>query len=163
MKRFALLLVAAPAALPLAAQVSPATPAQTQAAAARSQETNHAQELVDRTLARHPDLLDIELHAVRPGATESTIVAGKRPERIGRKSRDFEVAVARSGIGFVEINKAGDANVEVQIPLLDAAGRTLGSVEVKFRCPSGSGLDESQLRRAAESVRDEMERSASKR
>ena len=75
---------------------------------------------------------------------------------IGRKSREFEVAVARTGIGFVEINKTGDQNVEVQIALLDAAGRAIGSVEVKFPYPAGSGLDENQLRRAGEIVRDEM-------
>src|SRR5437660_576371 len=117
LKTLAFLLMTAPAALPLSAQVI-ATPAP--AAAAAQGQKSYAQELVDRTLARHPDLLDIELHAARPGAAESTIVAGKRPERIGRKSREFEVAVARTGTGFVEINKTGDQNVEVQIPLLDA-------------------------------------------
>src|SRR5262249_35446716 len=65
---------------------------------------------------------------------------------------------ARTGVGVVEINAVGDANVEVQIPLLDAAGRTLGSVEVKFPYPTGSGFDENQLRKAAEIVRDEIAR-----
>ena len=145
------------AAFPIA-QAQTGEPAATEATATPSQAKLYAQELVDRTLARHPELLDVELHAARPGATESTIVAGKRPARIGRKTRDSEVEVARSGVGFVEINKTGDANVEVQIPLLDAAGRTLGSVEVKFPYPTGSGLDTDQLQRAAEIVRDELAR-----
>ncbi len=155
MKRITFLLVAAPIALPLLAQ-TPATPAPTEAAFRQSQARIYAQELVDRTLARHPELLDVELHAVRPGATESTIVAGKRPARFGRKTRDFEIAVARTGTGIVEVNKTGDANVEVQIPLLDAAGRTLGSMELKFPYPTGSGLDTDQLQKAAEMVRDEL-------
>jgi iron complex outermembrane receptor protein len=143
------------AAFPMT-QAQTGEPAATEATATQSEAKPYAQELVDRTLERHPDLLDVELHAVRPGATESTIVAGKRPARIGRKTRASEIEVARTGVGFVEINKTGDANVEVQIPLLDAAGRTLGSVEVKFAYPTGSGLNTDQLRKAAEIVRDEL-------
>src|SRR5258706_16469070 len=67
LKTLAFLLMTAPAALPLWAQ-APATPAPT--AAAQGQKT-YAQELVERTLSRHPDLLDVELHAARPGSTES--------------------------------------------------------------------------------------------
>lgn len=138
------------------AQAQLAVPETTSSAADPAANRTYAQALVERTLARHPELLDIELQATPPGSPDSIIIAGKRPSRIGRKTKPVDYEVFRTGIGFVEINTTGDQNVEVQIPLLDAKNKIVGSVEVKFPYPAGSGLDKQALTKAAEIIRDEL-------
>jgi iron complex outermembrane receptor protein len=151
MIRIAVLLLAVAIAIPLFAQTPATQPATTQDPA-----KTFAQQLVDEMLASRPELLDVEMHATPPGTSESVFIASKRPARVGMKSRPHDIAVFRTGTPLVEVNGSGDQNVEVQLPLLDVGGRTVGSVEVKFPYPPGSGLDSDLLQRRAERIRDEL-------
>ena len=144
MIRSAVLFLAAVVALALAAQ----TPA------AQAPTKTFAQYLVDLTLARHRELLELDVHATPPGSTQSEIIAAKSADRIGHKSDPDDLEVAKTGSPRVEINKTGDYNVEVEIPLLDDRRRTIGSVEMTF--PYVAGFDQEALIKKAEGIRDEL-------
>jgi iron complex outermembrane recepter protein len=158
MVRIAILLLAVGIAIPLFAQTPAAQTPAMQAPTTEASAKTFAQQLVDETLASRPELLDVEMHATPPGSSESVFIASKRPERVGMKSRPHDIAVFRTGTALVEVNAAGDQNVEVQLPLLDVRGRAVGSVEVKFPYPPGSGLDTDLLQKKAERIRDELSR-----
>jgi iron complex outermembrane receptor protein len=158
-----LLAMAVLAALPacaVAAEEIVANPAPVPAAQAAvpGASRTYAQELVERTAARHPELLHLDLHAAPVAGSPSVIIAAKDPARIGRPSDADDVEVSKTGVPFVEINKAGDQNVEVHAPLLDVDRRIVGEVEMTFPYPPGSGFDEDALIKAGEHIRDEMAR-----
>jgi hypothetical protein len=139
------------------------TPAYAQAGSTRTAATqvaskSYAQELVERTAARHLELLQLDIHATPPGSSVSVIIAAKDAARIGKQSDKDDIEVSKTGTPFVEINRSGDQNVEVHLPLRDVSRRTIGEVEMTFPYPSGSGLDEDALTRAGEVIRDEMAR-----
>jgi iron complex outermembrane receptor protein len=146
MIRSAVVFLAAAVALPLAAQ-TPATP---------TPANLYAQYLVDTTAARHPELRHLDLHATPPGSAESVIIASKDATRLGHKSDPDDVEVFRAGTPRVEINRSGDQNVEVEVPLFDVNRRTIGGVEMTF--PYVAGLDEDALIKTASSIRDELSR-----
>jgi len=129
-----------------------------QTAAAQIQSKPYAQELVDRTAARHPELIELDLNAIPPKSAETVIIASRSAARIGRKSDPDDVGVIRTGTPFVEINKTGDQNVEVHLPLLDVGRTTIGEVEMTFPYPPGSGFDKASLIAAGEKIQGEMAR-----
>ncbi len=117
---------------------------------------NYAQSLVERIAARHPELLELDIHATPPGAAHSVIVGSKNPARIGRPSDADDVAVARTGTPRVEINRTGANNVEVALPLLSVTGQSVGSVEMTFPYPAGT--DRLAMLRQGQHIADEMRR-----
>ncbi|WP_260435913.1 TonB-dependent siderophore receptor [Burkholderia sp. Bp9143] len=124
----------------------------------RGQAKNYAQSLVERTVALHPELVELDLHMRPPGESESIIVAAKSAKRIGTKSDRDDLDVVKTGTPFVEINKRADQNVEVHLPLLDVTRKVIGELEVTFPYPPGSGLDQDALIRAGAVIRDELSR-----
>ncbi len=146
MMRFTVLFLAALGAPPLFAQ-TPAAPAPARL---------YAQYLVDTTMARHPELRQLDLHVTPPAGAESVIIASKDPARVGHKSDRDDVEVAKTGTPRVEINRTGDQNVETEVQLLDVNRRPIGSVEMTF--PYVAGLDEDALVNKALSIRDELSR-----
>ena len=144
MVRIAPLCLVAAVSLPLCAQTLPAPPSA----------KNYAQALVDATVARHPELLELDMHAVPPGGTQSAIIAAKSADRVGHKSDPDDLQVAKTGDPRVEINRVGDYNVEVEIPLIDQHRRTVGSIEMTF--PYVAGFDPEALIRKAQAIRDEL-------
>ncbi|WP_341315452.1 TonB-dependent siderophore receptor [Paraburkholderia sp. IMGN_8] len=145
-----------PTALLAQTQTSPAPT--TQSASTQAQTRSYAQELVDSTVARHPELLQLDLHATPPGAARSVIIAAKSEQRIGKPTDPDDLAVSKSGEPFVEINQLGNQNVETHLPLLDAHGTIIGTVEMTFPYPAGSGFDKSALIKTAAQIRDEISR-----
>jgi TonB-dependent siderophore receptor len=170
MSRSRLLAAAATVALPIcavAAEPGKSEPVQSpplyaQESAPQSPTTQatqrYAQELVNRTVARHPDLIELDVHAVPPNAAETVIIAAKNTARIGKKSDPDDLDVIKTGTSFVEINRTGDQNVEVHVPLVDVNRTTIGEVEMTFPYPPGSGFDQDGLIAAAERIRDGMAR-----
>ena len=146
MIRPAILFLAAVVALPLSAQ----TPT------AQAPAKAYAQYLVDTTASRHPELLQLDLHATAPGTTEMAIIAAKNPARLGHKSDPDDVEVFKTGAPRVEINRIGDQNVETEVQLFDVNRRAIGAVEMTF--PYVAGLDEDALVKKAVSIRDELSR-----
>lgn len=142
-------------ALPLAAQAQ-ARPNIEETLPAAPGKKSYAQSLVERITARHPELLELDIHAVPPGSSRSVIVAAKNPARRGRPSDPDDVAVAKTGTARVEINRTGTNNVEVALPLLSVTRQVVGSVEMTFPYPPGT--DRLALVRKAQHIADEMRR-----
>ncbi len=142
MIRFVLLSLVAAVSLPLGAQTAPG-PGKT-----------YAQALVDATVARHPELLELDLHAKPPGSRRSVIVAAKSADRVGHVSDPDDLEVARTGTSRVEINKVGDYNVEIELPLFDDHRHVIGSVEMTF--PYVAGFDREALIKQADAIRNEL-------
>jgi TonB-dependent siderophore receptor len=117
---------------------------------------SYAQDLVDRAVARNPELLELDVHAVPPGSSTSVIVAAKSGARIGKPTDSDDLGVFKSGEPRVEINATGNNNVEVEVQLQDVTGRPVGVVELTF--PYVAGTDEAALIKKAEAIRDEMRR-----
>src|SRR6266702_3411482 len=115
---------------------------------------SYAQDLVDRTVARNPQLVELDIHAAPPGGVASVIVASKSRARLGKATDPDDLAVLRSGEPRVEINAAGNNNVEVALQLQDVTGRPAGVVEMTF--PYVAGTDQDALVKKAEAIRDDM-------
>ena len=134
------------------AAAQPAVAAQAMPAAGRT----WAQTLVDQTIATYPDLLLFDVHAIPPDGTESVIIAAKDAARIGRKSPLNEVEVEKTGAPRVEINPAGNQNVEVEVPLYDINRRIVGVVEMAF--PYVAGTDKEALILKAATIANQLGR-----
>ncbi len=153
------LAIALLAAFPLVQAQTSAEPASSTTAAPAPQASatpRYAQYLVERTLAAHPELLGLDVHATPPGERHSLVVASRSSERVGRASDADDVAVFNAGQPRVEINRRGDHNVEVELPLFDIFRQAIGSVEFTFAYPPGA--DQEALVKTARQYRDEMSR-----
>jgi len=113
-----------------------------------------AQQLVDATLARHPELLILALHAKPPAASDVVIIASNIG-RIGKKADDDDMGVIKSGKPVLELNDTGN-RFEVEVVLLDSAGQNIGAVSSVFAYKSG--MDREALHRQGEQIRDELRR-----
>ena len=105
----------------------------------------YGQHLVDRTLARHPDLLILALHATPPGSSQNVIVASNIG-RIGKKADEDDLRVIQTGAPNLEVNASGK-RYEVALPLLDASGARIGVFGQVFAY--GPGVDKAALYRRA--------------
>src|SRR5207253_5740428 len=113
----------------------------------------YAQFLVDDTLARHPEVEVVVLHAKAPqGGADYPIVASNIG-RIGKPADASDLEVIRTGAVKASADVQG-ARYEVKLPLQDAAGNTIGALAVVF--PLKTGTDPAPLRGQAERIRDEM-------
>ena len=111
-----------------------------------------AQALVERMLKQHPDILIIGLHANVPGTNKNVILASNIG-RIGKAADDDDMRVIRTGKANLEVNKDG-TRFEVELPLLDRAGATVGAVGIVFRYKPGD--DKQGMVKKATAIRDEM-------
>ncbi|MGF6874304.1 hypothetical protein OKW35_003776 [Paraburkholderia sp. MM5477-R1] len=133
---------AATAALLLASAVS---------AYAATTAAPYAQQLVDTTLAAHPELTILALHVTPPTGSDNVIIASNIG-RIGKSADADDLAVLDSGEPRVEVTKTGDLSVE--LPMRDANGKTIGVIGSTFRYVPG--VDRNMIVRRAEQVRDEL-------
>jgi hypothetical protein len=123
-------------------------------AMAESQPSTYAQHLVDRTLAKHADVLVLALHVTPPKSKENVIIASNIG-RIGKAADADDLAVIRTGRAKLEVNQAGD-RFEVELPLLDVSGDRIGALGVVF--PFKAGDDKTARQKQAEQIRDELKR-----
>ena len=146
-------LVAAAVGFPLVAQAQ-SRPNIAETMAPIPGRKNYAQDLVDRTAARHPELLELDIHATPPGSSQSVIVASKNRARIGNRTDRDDLEVFKTGEPRIEINSAGDNNVEVALQLQAVTGQPVGSVEMTFPYPPGT--DQEALLKKAEKIGNEL-------
>jgi iron complex outermembrane receptor protein len=152
-----LVVAAVPAALH-AQMPAPGAQAAIELATLQPQRTgvSYAQYLVDSMLARHHDLVELDIHATPPGSDRSVIIASKTPARVGKTSDFDDVAVFKSGEPRVEINPRGEQNAEVELLLFDIYQQPIGTVEMTF--PYTPGSDRDVLVHVAAQYRDEIAR-----
>jgi iron complex outermembrane receptor protein len=108
-----------------------------------------AQKLVDEALAKHPEILLIAIHATPPGH-ENLIVASNFG-RIGKIGDEDDMRCIRTGKSNLEV--AGP-HFEVELILLDTAGKTIGALGVVFNYKEGDSKE--AMEKVATQARDEM-------
>ncbi len=114
----------------------------------------YAQRLVDEVVKKHPEVLVLAMHVTPPNSPDNVIIASNIG-RIGKKADEDDLRVIRTGQPIVEVNKTGD-RFEVELPLQDVAGNTIGALGVVF--PYKSGDDKAALQAKAEKIRDGLRR-----
>jgi hypothetical protein len=122
-------------------------------------ETIYAQELVNRTVAKHPDIAVITMHVTSPRGGDNVIIASNIG-RIGKQADADDLKVIQTGIPHLALNKTGD-RFEVELVLKDANSRNIGALGIVF--PYKAGDDKAALQGRAEGIRDELARHISHR
>ena len=105
------------------------------------------QYLVDRIVARHPELIGLDLAA----SPESVIIASKDREHLGRKT-----ALAEKAKPVVAIDAATGQRIAVDLPLQDKSGKTIGAMRAVYAYAQGE--DEARFVTQAEALGGEMRR-----
>jgi RNase H-fold protein (predicted Holliday junction resolvase) len=148
MKRLILLWFITVIALPLSEL--PAACIYAQEATAKT----YAQKLVEDTLAKHPEVATLAIHATPPNGKENVIIASNFG-RIGKKADADDLSVIKTGRPKMEVNKTGD-RFSVELPLLDVGKNTIGALAVAF--PYKSGDDKTKLQKQAELIQNHLSR-----
>jgi hypothetical protein len=112
----------------------------------------YAQELVNDTIAAHPDLLVVAMHVTPPGASENLIIASNIG-RIGKKADAEDRRVIDTGETLAKVNRNGD-RFEVELVLHDASGRPIGALAIVF--PYKADDERQRFVNAARAIRDEL-------
>jgi hypothetical protein len=103
-----------------------------------------AQAIVENMLADFPDLVTLALHVALPGRDNAIIASNFG--RIGKPADADDADVVTRGTIHREVTNGG-RRLAVELPLLDAQGRTIGALSASFVIPSNGGED-SAYRRA---------------
>jgi hypothetical protein len=111
-----------------------------------------AQKMVDEVLKKHPDVIILALHVTPPNYSDNVIIASNIG-RIGKKADEDDMRVIETGKPNLEVNKAGN-HFEVELPLQDQAGKTIGAAGIVFNYNAGD--DQKKLQKKAEAVQAEM-------
>ena len=114
---------------------------------------NAAQALVDKTLARHPELLLLGMHVSLTG--RGNYMLGSNIGRIGKKADDDDMRVVNTGKSNLDVSENGK-RYHVELVLKDSAGRSVGALATAFRYKAGD--DKAALNSLAEAIRDELAR-----
>src|SRR6266851_5347988 len=109
---------------------------------------SYGQYLVDRAVARHPELLGLDLQTTPPNGSESVVIASKDREHLGRK-----IALRDADAAKVAIDAATGQRA-VELPLQDKTGNTIGAIRAVYAYSKGD--DEMRLVSQAEALRGEM-------
>ncbi|MDB5476659.1 MAG: TonB-dependent siderophore receptor [Phenylobacterium sp.] len=112
----------------------------------------YAQALVEQTMARHPEVRILAIHATPPGG-KTNVILGSNIGRIGKAADEDDLRVIEKGATNREVNDTG-RRFEAELPLNDAKGRRIGALGVVFGYHDGE--DKEALVRRAEQIRDEM-------
>src|SRR6266403_1457684 len=133
MRATLLVLAALAVALPLRAQQLPVK--------------GYGQELVDQVMAKERGLLVVVMHISPPGTATYPIIASNIG-RIGKVADEDDMRVITTGKTNLEVAHGG-ARFEVEMPMRDLAGNTIGG-------PLRKGEDEKAFLPRAEKIRDEL-------
>ena len=114
----------------------------------------YAQELVDRTVAQHPDLRAATVYAAPPKTTDTTIIASNLG-RIGKAAGADDLDVISSDKTRVVAN-GGHKRIEIELPLHDVGGQTVGALDLVWLYPPGKNREE--FEKKANAIRDVLSR-----
>lgn len=112
----------------------------------------YAQELVNQTVSKYPDLLVVAMHVTPPKGSQNVIIASNIG-RIGKKADAEDLRVIKTGETLAKVNKNGD-RFEVELVLHDASKKPIGALAIVFRYKAGD--EESEFENRAERIRDEL-------
>ncbi|RHW18205.1 hypothetical protein D1610_06915 [Sphingomonas gilva] len=117
-----------------------------------------AQTLVDELAAAHPEVVSITIHAVPPGLSEYSMIAGTFPDRIGNMSSPGDIITAKKGATQVE-SKWGTENygkkVSIVLPLKNKVGDYIPvAMVVAFKQSPDSGKIDTDFMQPGIVIRD---------
>lgn len=116
----------------------------------------YAQQLVNETMAAHPELLVIGMHGVKPGANQAHMIASNL-DRINKHDDDDDVGVATEHKTICAPNLTETFKFEVLMPMKNASGKTLNAaIGFVFRYKAGD--DEVKMHAKAVAIRDSLAR-----
>lgn len=116
--------------------------------------TTYAQRLTERTVAHHPDLLVMMIHATPPQGKQNVII-GSNIGRFGKAADEDDLRVIDKGETNLEV--AGEKDrFETELPLNDASGKRIGALGLVF--PYQDGRDKEAIHRHGLAIRDEIAR-----
>ncbi len=115
---------------------------------------NAAQALVNKTMARRPELLVLGMHVTLPDG-RGNVMLGSNIGRIGKAADEDDMRVVNTGKSNYEVAENGK-RYEVELLLLDSAGRNVGALGTVFHYKAGD--DKAALNALALQIRDEMAR-----
>lgn len=114
----------------------------------------YAQVLTERTVAKHPDLLVMMIHATPPAGKQNVII-GSNIGRIGKVADEDDARVIDKGSTNLEVG--GDADrFETELPLNDATGKRIGALGLVFAYRTSD--DKEAIHQHGLAIRDEIAR-----
>jgi hypothetical protein len=113
----------------------------------------YAQQLVDDTMAKHPELQILALHVTPPSSGNNVILASTIG-RIGKKGDEDDLKVIETGEPLLEVHISGK-RFEVELQLHDRTGKTIGAMSAVYAYKPGD--DKAAFRQQAETLRAEIE------
>lgn len=117
--------------------------------------TTYAQKLTERTIAAHPDLLVMMIHATPPGSAYNVII-GSNIGRFGKRADDDDLRVIEKGSTNLEVGGDDKDRFETELPLLDRTGKRIGALGLVFALKPGA--DKEAIHRHGLAIRDEVAR-----
>lgn len=114
----------------------------------------YAQTLTERTVARHPDLLVMMIHATPPGG-KTNVIIGSNIGRFGKAADEDDLRVIDKGETNLEVGGDKD-RFETELPLNDAHGARIGALGLVFHYREGA--DKEAIHAHGLSIRDEIAR-----
>ena len=98
-------------------------------AASKSKSRIFAQALVEETVSKHPELVDLELATTPPQGHDCITIAATDAKEMGDKCSSAELGIIKTGNPTVE--KEGDG-YDVTLPL-HVSGKTIGIIGMDFK------------------------------
>ena len=115
---------------------------------------SYGQELVDRLLAKNPDLLVVAMHVATPALPGYPIVASNIG-RYGKPADDDDMRVVNTGRANLEPSH-DQKRFEVELPMRDVTGKTIGALGLVFKYKPGD--DRRALEKKGTAIRDALQR-----
>lgn len=112
-----------------------------------------AQQIADRLVAGHPDLLDVIFHVTPPGSADNVAIASHTDAERGLQSGEDDLGVITTGKPLVEVQKDG-ARIGVLVPLKDKSERTIGALGLMYAYRAGQS--EHEFLHRSEEIRDQL-------
>lgn len=136
----------------LAALIACAVPRPASAQTSAPSLETYAQRLVDRMVAEHSDLGNLEL-AIQSGSSCATLAATERASDVGEKCDADEYGPIRTGKPNVEAPTPRDPIYDITQALHDASGHLIGAVGMDIAPPKAGG-EAAALSRARRLLRE---------
>lgn len=114
----------------------------------------YAQKLTERTVAAHPDLLVMMIHATPPHGAHNVII-GSNIGRFGKQADEDDLRVIEKGSTNLEVGGDND-RYETELPLLDRSGKRIGALGLVFGLTPST--DKEALHKHGLAIRDEVAR-----
>ncbi len=113
----------------------------------------YAQRLVDETIARNPEMLDVIFHVAKTPESQNYAIAAHTRHELGSKSGEDDLGVATTGKPLVEVQKDG-VRIGVIVQLHDRAGKSIGALGLMY--PYTTGENKTALLSRSEIIRDKL-------